>query len=430
MDLNRKRYAIIGTGSRAAMYIDAISGKYANGSVLVALCDKNLGRMEYYNNQLKLKGCKSLPTYLSDDFSRLIEEQKPDTVIIASGPDSTHADYIVTAMRLGCDVITEKPLTIDEDSCQRLILAQKETGRKLRVAFNYRYAPSRAQVKKLLLDGEIGSIISVEFSWFLNTRHGADYFRRWHRRMENSGSLLIHKATHHFDLVNWWLNDTPEEVSARGELKYYNEANANRLGLLGHSDRCLTCPKTTICPFYLNLREGKLKDLYLEQEHYDNYQRDKCVFSDEITIYDTMSAHVHFESGVLMSYTLNAFSPIEGYRIVFNGTKGRIEHNMSERSYISGDGSIPGELIREKTNIVLTKEFSEPEELSVHVGKGGHAGGDPLLLEDIFGNTDLKDPLAQRANYIDGVKSVLVGVGALKSIESKGIPIRLMNLLK
>ena len=151
--MNRKRYAIIGTGSRATMYIDAITGKYANESVLTAFCDKNLGRMKYYNNRLNLKGYKSLPTYLPEDFTRLIEEQKPNTVIITSGPDCTHADYIVTAMRLGCDVITEKPLAIDEDSCRRLILAQKETGKELRVAFNYRYAPSRAQVKKLILEG-------------------------------------------------------------------------------------------------------------------------------------------------------------------------------------------------------------------------------------------------------------------------------------
>ena len=226
------------------------------------------------------------------------------------------------------------------------------------------------------------------------------------------------------------MNDTPEEVSATGELKYYNETNAKRMGLTGHSDRCLTCSKIEICPFYLNLREGKLKDLYLDQELYDNYQRDKCVFADEINIYDTMSAHVRYKSGINMSYTLNAFCPVEGYRIVFNGKNGRIEHNMSERSYISGDGSVPGELIKGKTNIILTKEFSEPKELSVQVGRGGHAGGDPLLLEDIFGNANLNDPLAQRADYIDGVKSVLVGVAALKSIESKGIPVKLTNLLK
>ena len=52
------------------------------------------------------------------------------------------------------------------------------------------------------MSGVIGNVVSVDFHWLLDTRHGADYFRRWHRNKRNSGGLLVHKATHHFDLVN------------------------------------------------------------------------------------------------------------------------------------------------------------------------------------------------------------------------------------
>ena len=37
----------------------------------------------------------------------------------------------------------------------------------------------------------------------------------------NSGTLLVHKCTHYFDLINWWLEDEPKEVYAKGGLKYY-----------------------------------------------------------------------------------------------------------------------------------------------------------------------------------------------------------------
>jgi predicted dehydrogenase len=427
--LKNTRYAIVGTGSRASMYIDALTGDYAERTRLVAFCDSNSGRMEYYNQQLKQAGYAVVPTYRPEDFAQLIQEQSPDIVIVASGPDSTHARYIVNAMRMGCDVITEKPLATDEHSCREILSAQEETGRKLRVAFNYRYSPPRAQVRRLIQNDEIGEIICIEFAWYLNTRHGADYFRRWHRRFENSGSLFVHKATHHFDLVNWWIQDVPEQVAATGGKKYYREETAERLGLTGHSERCLTCPKKGQCPFYLDLREGRLKKLYLDNEQYDGYLRDRCVFSDEINIWDTMSAQVRYESGTRMSYALNAFSPVEGYHIVFNGTKGRLEHTLTERTYISGDGTVPGEIIKNDTHIKLTKEFSKPVEIDVEIGAGGHGGGDPLLLEDIFGQTQSEDPLSRRADYKDGIKSVLVGIGASRSIEAGGVPIQLSELL-
>ena len=68
------------------------------------------------------------------------------------------------------------------------------------------------------MKGVIGEINSVHFEWLLNTRHGADYFRRRHRDKRNSGGLLVHKSTHHFDLVNFWLGTTPKTVFAMGGL--------------------------------------------------------------------------------------------------------------------------------------------------------------------------------------------------------------------
>ena len=91
------------------------------------------------------------------------------------------------------------------EKAQRIVDACKRNNRHVRVLFNYRYSPPRTQVKDLLMSGAIGDVMSVDFHWLLNTLHGADYFRRWHSHKEISGGLMIHKATHHFDLVNWWL---------------------------------------------------------------------------------------------------------------------------------------------------------------------------------------------------------------------------------
>ncbi len=90
-----------------------------------------------------------------------------------------------------------------------------ETTRRSWSRFNYRYAPKHQKIKEILMSGAIGRVISVDFSWYLDVSHGADYFRRWHRLKSKGGSLWVHKATHHFDLINWWLDADPVEVSAQ-----------------------------------------------------------------------------------------------------------------------------------------------------------------------------------------------------------------------
>jgi len=425
----KKRYVQVGVGSRSRMYLRALTETYSEVAELVGLCDVNAGRLELANRELKDKGLPTAPTYAAADFDRMIAEQKPDGVIVTSGPDVTHSDYIIRAMELGCDAITEKPMTIDESRCRRILETVERTGRSLRVTFNYRYAPPRSQVKEMLMEGAIGKVLSVDFCWLLDTRHGADYFRRWHRRLENSGSLLIHKATHHFDLVNWWLDDVPEEVFCHGSLAYYTPATAERMGLAEHGDRCHGCPVSGKCPFFLDLagNEG-LKALYLDCEQHDGYYRDRCVFAEDISIWDSMSASVRYRGGAMMNYFLHAYCPYEGYKIAFNGTKGRLEHAACEATYISGDGNVPGELDRGNVTITLIPEFSAPQQIEPRTSKGGHGGGDPEILEGLFSPDPPPDPLGRRASQRDGAYSVLIGVAGYRSIE-RGQPVKIADLL-
>lgn len=219
--MERKRYAQVGTGSRARMYYEAICGAYSATSELVGICDLSRTRMEYANRQIQEKfGLEPVPAYHYTQFDQMIDETKPDVVIVTS-IDRTHHEYIIRAMEKGCDVITEKPMTTDEEKAQQIIDAKRRTGRNLRVTFNYRYAPVNTRIRELIMDGVIGDVFSVHFEWLLNTRHGADYYRRWHRNKANSGGLLVHKSTHHFDLVNFWLGTTPETVFAFGKRNFY-----------------------------------------------------------------------------------------------------------------------------------------------------------------------------------------------------------------
>jgi predicted dehydrogenase len=422
-----KKYAIVGTGGRSSFFYTAIVKDFASTSTLVAFCDTNQTRMDYANTRIRSLGHPGVPTYKAADFDAMIRDTAPDEVIVTT-IDRTHNIYIVRAMELGCDVVSEKPMTVDAPRCGQILDAVARTGRHLRVTFNYRYAPHNTRVAELLSRGAIGTVTSVHFEWMLNTSHGADYFRRWHRSKANSGGLLVHKSTHHFDLVNFWLRSRPETVVAMGDLKFYGRENAERRGVTEFYSRAHGSEVAKRDPFALHLEEHEqLRAMYLDAEKEDGYYRDQSVFGDGISIEDTMSVMVRYRSGAVLTYSLTAYAPWEGFRVNFNGTKGRLEVEVVENSYVNSGGEQANEGSLESKRILLRPMFEKPVEIDIEEGAGGHGGGDPVLLNDLFG-TPVEDKYNRAASHIDGALSILTGIAANKSM-STGQIVRVDDLL-
>ena len=408
----RTRYAIVGTGGRHEMYREAILGPFTATSELVGFCDVNEGRLRLTQGKAKAKSGRTIPIYLAKDFDRMVSETKPDVVIVTT-VDVFHHQYIIRAMELGCDAMTEKPFTNGDEKVRMILDAMKRTGRKCRVTFNYRYSPPRTQVKDILMAGTIGDVLSVDFHWMLNTQHGTDYFRRWHSQKKFSNGLMCHKATHHFDLVNWWLSAIPVSVFATGKREFYTPEMARKLGLQGPHERCLTCPEKAACSFEMNLAgNAGLKELYLDCEKYDGYFRDRCVFRPEIDIEDTMNVLVKYDTGTTLCYSVNAFNAWEGYVICFNGTKGRLEHKSEESVYLIGDGSVPGALKPDGTTIKIYPLREPAYGVDVWTGEGGHGGGDDVMLADIFGAEKKSDKYMRVADHRSGAYGCLIGIAA------------------
>lgn len=416
-----KRYAIIGTGSRAGMYVDAIATTYHDVAELVALCDLSQTRMDWYNNQLSdLYNLPPRPTYLADQFDQMIAETKPDTVIVCT-MDSTHHIYISRAMELGCDVISEKPMTIDVDKMNTIYDAINRTGKSLRVAFNYRYAPAYTRFRELIMQGHVGRPLAVDFSWMLDTSHGADYFRRWHREKQNSGGLLVHKSTHHFDLVNWWIDSYPEHVFAMGDLLFYGRENAEARGEHYEYKRYTGVEAARNDPFALFLDEkAAYKGLYLAAEAETGYIRDRNVFGEPVTAEDTMNVSVRYQNGILLSYCLIAYCPWEGLRVAVTGTKGRVEMDIQENvEHLQGDSETKASKGAFKsTDIRVHPMFGQSYSVEIPVADGGHGGADPVMLEQIFSPTPPPDPFHRAASHIDGAASILVGISGNRSMQT------------
>ena len=428
MTTKKKKYVFVGLGGRACSFYSPLAKEYKKVATIAAFCDVNQARMDHANSIL-VEDFKHKPvkTYKAEDFEKMIKQEKPNEVIVTS-IDRTHHKYIIKAMEMGCDVITEKPMTVDEHKCQEILDAIKRTGRKLRVTFNYRYSPCASKTRELIMDGAIGDVLSVHLEWLLDKNHGADYFRRWHRDKRNSGGLMVHKSTHHFDLVNWWIDSEPETVFAMGDLKFYGSENAENRGEPRNYFRSTGNPNAKGDPFALDMKSkyGMTK-MYWEGEKEDGYIRDQNVFGDGISIEDTMSVMVRYKNKVVLSYSLNAFLPWEGYRLSINGTKGRLESTVASKSYINAGGKIEDEGASKFERITILPMFGKPYDVEIEKLPGGHGGADPILIRDLFG-TKKKDKLNRAASHIDGAKSILTGIAANQSFRT-GLPVDVKSLV-
>ncbi|BCT77423.1 dehydrogenase [Sinomonas cyclohexanicum] len=435
-----RSYAIVGTGSRAQMYIDALAGSHAGQGRVVAFVDTNERRMSHYDSRAAVASGPVPLHYTPERLEEMFSVERPHAIVVTS-PDSTHARYVTAALARGVDVVCEKPLTTSAEGLRSIVDAarrEKETsGAKLVVTFNYRYSPRNSVIKDIIQSGQIGKVTSVHFEWCLDTVHGADYFRRWHRHKANSGGLLVHKSTHHFDLVNWWLDDVPETVYAQGGLRFYGAANAAARGLGERPELSRDNPDRTD-PFNLDLAaDEKLRELYLDAEADDGYLRDRDVFTEGIDIEDNLSLVVGYRGGASMAYTLVAHSPWEGYRVAINGTEGRVEIEVVERGSVApdkhtldpsaaADPHLTGAAARPEGTIVRVQRLWEPARIvEVHEGAGGHGGGDSMLLDDVF-RGPAEDPLRRQAGWADGVRSVLVGIAGNESLRT-GQPVRIAD---
>lgn len=436
--MKKTRYALCGLSSRGIyQFVLPLIGKNHEGgpnfdrqAELVGILDIDRKRVETFLEKIGV----SIPFYPVGALRRMLEEAQVDTVVVAS-PDRTHCKYIVAGLEAGCNVIVEKPMVINCRQVRMVQDAERASGRRVRVAHNYRYTPSHKRLKSMILAGDLGQIVNVEFTYNLDTWHGSSYFYRWNRMREMSGGLSIHKCCHHFDLVNWWLDDIPEEAFAFGGLNYYGARGALRPhGAQGE----LLSPEEEKrkCPVFQKHYTGKADPaanwispgwdqfgLPLDVQYPPD--RPRYLYDEEIRIEDTYSAVVRYRKGATMAYSCNFCTPWEGYLLAINGTKGRVE--MAHRSDPDPTG---------KTNpaadiglITFYPLFGGKQVIEIPPVAGGHGGADFATQNDLMG---MVAPESKKLELVAGSQSgayaIALGEAVWRSI-ANGRPVKITKLL-
>ena len=427
--MEKKKCVIVGVGGRGTQsYVAPIAkGHLSDVCELCGIYDAVLSRSrvisEMYGN---------IPVF--EDFDVMLDTVKPDFVIVTT-KDSNHHEYIIRALEAGYDVVSEKPMTNTRKKALEIMEAEKRTGHTVRVTFNMRYMKPIEDLKRVIMSGVIGDVTHIDFQWLLDRRHGADYFRRWHRYLENSTSLLIHKSTHHFDVINWIIGKKPASVYADCTLEFYGKNGPYR------GKACHECEHAAECPFFYDIEKSSFnKAVYHDIRKESGYLRDGCVFAEDIDIFDRMALLVKYEGGITMNYSLVAYAPEEGPRIRIMGTKGSVEfeyYGSGPRAYskrgttfaeevATGGAAVSGD---KNGNIVIRVLPAGGEEqiILTGFGSGAHGGADDVMRDDIFRAPNENDELCHVAPSIEGYYSLAIGDMAVLS-NRLGRPVKLEEL--
>jgi predicted dehydrogenase len=420
-----QKIVVCGLSNRAFdMFINPVLTKFSEVNEIVGLLDSDDRRVELCKE--RFPELAAVPSYTTEQFSQMVNETNATTVIVTSR-DDTHVHYILQSLEHDLDVISEKPMVTTCEDARRVMEAEESSKGKVIVAFNYRYNPFHRKIKEMILDGKIGRVTSIDLNWYIDTYHGASYFKRWNRMREFSGGLSVHKSTHHFDLVNWWVDQLPEQVFAYGALNYYGKDGELNPSPANHRF-CGTCTEKRSCHYYTRWTNRTdsfhVKDDHIKveaKENYTNYRPDACIFDHKIEIEDTYVSTVKYDQGALLSYSINFSLPYEGYRLAINGTKGRIEtqefHELSRVPF-----PVP------EQTIDYYPLFGSKEIIHVIQTEGGHGGGDPIIQEDLFLGPDPNRSYDILAGAEAGAYSIAVGEAVWKSSQQNK-PMNIKELL-
>lgn len=433
-----KRYSVCGFSRRAlAQYVVPLIGKpefpeygdFSKYGKVVAALDVDTERIKIFNERQHT----SIQVYRHNEFEKMVKETKPDAVIVA-GTDNTHAEYTIKALKHNLDVIVEKPMAITSKQAKMVLEAEKQSKGRVIVTFNFRYVPAHKYIKKLILNGALGKITNIEFTYNLDTFHGASYFRRWNRYRNLSGGLSVHKSCHHFDLINWFIEDIPETVFAFGALNYFGpdspfNPQKNSKTKLSMEEIKKRCPyyrvwKGDTVPLPESKHQKIYKDLF-NLPYKTQYSQEFYFYDEDIDIEDTYSVVVRYRKGASMTYSFNASTPWEGYILGINGTAGRIE--TMQVSTASDRCPFPKS---ERQTVTYIPLFGTRQVHDIPVVIGGHGGSDNVIKHDIFVEpTEESKKLGLCAGSIEGAYAVAIGEAVWKSVKSKK-PIEISEILR
>ncbi|SFF46125.1 Gfo/Idh/MocA family protein [Thermoflexibacter ruber] len=185
------RFAVVGCGNIGKRHIEHIN----KVGELVAVCD---------NKEEKLQPW-TVNKYT--DIKDLLANEKNIDVISICSPNFLHASHTIAALKAGFHVLCEKPMATSVYDCGEMIKEAERANRRLFIVKQNRFNPPVEAVKKLIDEGKLGKIYSIQLSCFWNRNN--DYYTTsdWKGKKNLDGGTLYTQFSHFIDLLYWLIGD-------------------------------------------------------------------------------------------------------------------------------------------------------------------------------------------------------------------------------
>lgn len=302
------KFGIIGFGHRGReFFFDSLLPNKSIEVVMIA-----------DSNPLNLNNLEDNRIQTTTDYHEILSNELIEGIFIAT-PDDTHGEITLAAIRHNKHIILEKPLEISVDKVVQLEKALGGYQRVFIVAYVLRYAPLFVKAKELVESGAIGEVFLINATDHIDYGSYA-FFRDWHRLKEKSGSLLLQKASHSLDMINWLIDSEPFQVAGLGGLESFGSPGAiKKFGQpLTEKRYCHSCPIEESCEeSLLNLKR------YKKMEWGKDWP-DQCVFDDEINVQDHQALLILYKNRAKVTYNLCQFSAFYRREFQLFGTKGEL----------------------------------------------------------------------------------------------------------
>jgi predicted dehydrogenase len=341
-------------------------------------------------------------------------------VIIITMPDHLHYEPCMKAMEMGYDVLLEKPMAQTAQQCRDILAMTRKTGRIVAVCHVLRYSPYFIKMKKLIDEGAIGELISMQHIEPIEHIHMSHSYVRgnWHDSKATT-PIILAKSCHDLDILRWMTGKKSKSIVAMGGLKWFRKENAPEDSTGRCMDGCAieaACPYSAMKIYYrergwlyvFDLPEEKEKqgDAILEYLRTTNYGR--CVYKMENDQPDHYITSIQFDDQITASFSMEAHTSYSGRRTRIMGSMGDMVGDMDDLTVTD---------FRTGKSITLIPKAEDVESYK----NSGHGGGDWFLMRDFVMAVANQDPKYLTSTIDQSIESHLMGFAAEESRKSNRI---------
>ncbi|MCX2472701.1 Gfo/Idh/MocA family oxidoreductase [Pedobacter sp. MC2016-05] len=367
-----------------------------------------------YRNQRYAKKHKIADENRFNTWEDVFKKPKMADAVIISMPDNLHYEPCMQALKMGYDILLEKPIAPTEKECRDILALAKKTGRIVAVCHVLRYAPYFVKMKELIAKGAIGEVISIQhFEPIEHTHMAHSYVRgNWHNSKATT-PIILAKSCHDLDIMKWVINKKAQRIVAMGDLKWFKKENAPEGSTARCTDGCAVereCPYSAIKEYVdrnsrtsvLDIPEGTSdrKAAVMEKLKTTNYGR--CVYRMDNDQPDHYVTSIQFSDSVTANFSMEAFTSYHDRRTRIMGSMGDMVGDMTEL------------VVHDFKTRKETKFIPKADDVDGYKNSG-HGGGDWLLVKDFCQAVSQQNPALLTSTIDESIESHIMGFMAESS---------------